>query len=60
MYLLNDMVLIARSSTTGPDSLNTGKLKLMAMISTKEILVKDLEDLPCMIVLFMLILINYF
>ncbi|ORX44302.1 hypothetical protein BCR36DRAFT_127473 [Piromyces finnis] len=44
MYLLNDMVLIARSSTTGPDSLNTGKLKLMAMISTKEILVKDLED----------------
>lgn len=46
MYLLNDMVLLARSSNTGPDSLNTGKLKLIAMISTKEILVKDLEDTP--------------
>eukprot|EP00833_Pecoramyces_ruminatium_P005034 jgi/Orpsp1_1/1179066/evm.model.c7180000067799.1 len=40
------MVLLARSSNTGPDSLNTGKLKLIAMISTKEILVKDLEDTP--------------
>jgi len=49
MYLLNDMVLIARSSTTGPESLNSGKLKLMAMISTKEILVKDLEDNQCML-----------
>jgi len=56
MYLLNDMVLIARSSSTGPDSLNTGKLKLLAMISTKEILVKDLEDSPCMIIKYIYIL----
>ncbi|KAG4093594.1 hypothetical protein H8356DRAFT_999970 [Neocallimastix lanati (nom. inval.)] len=44
MYLLNDMVLLARSTSSVPDPLNTGKLKLIAMISTKEILVKDLED----------------
>jgi hypothetical protein len=46
MYLLNDMVLLARSTSNNPDSLNIGKLKLIAMISTKEILVKDLEDTP--------------
>lgn len=46
MYLLNDMVLLARCSQTGPASLVSGKLKLIAMISTKELLVKDLEDTP--------------